>query len=693
MFAGVGLGLMATTGTARAQTPAAETTGVGVNVSETVYAPDFYARYAPRSALDMVQQTPGFTITEGDPEKRGLGQGGANVLINSQRISSKATSAADALGRISADRVVRIEIVDGARLNIPGLSGYVVNVITRGGAMTGRWELGPEFREDRHPKFERGKAFVSGDFAGWNFTASAASDQAGDVYNGVELALDENGDLFDVRLEDDQNLNTHREASLDLSNETLSGWITNLHFLATSDDKSQREFSDRSGFTLPDRFRLFRKTDDSKKIEIGGDFEFGVGPGRLKLIGLHQSVKTDLFEGVTTDFYGVRPNTGSRALTEKETGETILRSEYSMQVDNTDWQVSLEGAFNFLDVAGQFQTLSGGNYVVVPITGSSGRVEERRAEATLVHSRTLTDNLSVQASLGTEYSELVQTGANGLTREFVRPKGFVALSWNSRADWDATFKVERAVGQLDFNSFVTTVTLNSDQGQTTTGNPNLVPEQSWKTELIFNGRTAWSGPVKARLYYRAIEDVNDQILVQRTVNPDGSIDILEADGNLDSATDFGIELSGTYGMSSFLPGAKVDWLYLLSEQRVEDPITGATRMLNQIDFSKVDIKFRQDIPQTSWAWGVDFLHVKGSGRWRLDQRIHRITRPGNLDMFVQNKDVMGLDVNVRLMNLLDEEDDVSRLVWNGTRADMLELQENRLRYSGRAIRITVSGTF
>ncbi len=116
-------------------------------------------------------------------------------------------------------------------------------------------------------------------------------------------------------------------------------------------------------------------------------------------------------------------------------------------------------------------------------------------------------------------------------------------------------------------------------------------------------------------------------------------------------------------------------------------------MLNQIDFSKVDIKFRQDIPQTSWAWGVDFLHVKGSGRWRLDQRIHRITRPGNLDMFVQNKDVMGLDVNVRLMNLLDEEDDVSRLVWNGTRADMLELQENRLRYSGRAIRITVSGTF
>ncbi|MEQ1610990.1 MAG: hypothetical protein ABL956_18815, partial [Hyphomonadaceae bacterium] len=96
---------------------------------------------------------------------------------------------------------------------------------------------------------------------------------------------------------------------------------------------------------------------------------------------------------------------------------------------------------------------------------------------------------------------------------------------------------------------------------------------------------------------------------------------------------------------------------------------------------------------TPWAWGAEFFLARGSGQWRLDQRTHRISRPGNLDMYIQNKDFYGLDVNVRLMNLLDEEDDISRLVWNGTRADMLELQENRLRYSGRAIRLTVSGSF
>ena len=364
--------------------------------------------------------------------------------------------------------------------------------------------------------------------------------------------------------------------------------------------------------------------------------------------------------------------TGSHVITAKESGESILRGEYSLQVDNTDWQASLEGAFNFLDSAGELSTISNGNYVVVPLDGATSRVEERRAEATLVHGRPLTDHLSMQASLGAEYSELSQTGANGLVREFVRPKGFLALSYNSSAPWDATFRVARSVGPLNVACFITTVGLNSDQSQTTIGNPNIVPEQSWDTELIVNSKMAWSGPVKLRLFYRAIEDPNDKILVSRVVNPNGSIDILESDGNLDSAVDYGIELSGTYSLASVLPGAKIDWLYLLSEQRVEDPVVpNMTRMLNQNDFSKIDVKFRQDIPGSSWAWGMDFFLARTTGLWRLAQRIHRLSRPGNPDAFIQTKDIFGLVVNLRVVNLLGEECNIIRLVGNGPSADDL----------------------
>lgn len=693
VFAGVGFGLLVSAAAAHAQTSASEVTGLGANASETSYGPDFFARFSPRSALDMVQQTPGFTITESDPEKRGLGQGGANVLINSQRISSKATSASDALNRISADRVVRIEIVDGARLNIPGLSGYVVNVITRGGAMTGRWEWSPEIRQDRTPRLERGKLFLSGDMAGWNYTASLSNDQKGDGYYGYEHANDIRNVIFDTRIEHDETLDTLLQGSLDLSYETPDGAIANIRLLASQDSKEQREVSNRFGISLPDRVRFYDKSDEGEKIEIGGDYEFGLGPGRLKLIGLHQIRTHSPVESATTDFLGVRPRSGARVNTENESGESILRGEYSLNENGNDWQASLEGAFNYLDSSGQLYTLAGGNYVIVPLPGSDSRVEERRAEASLVHGRPLTENLSVQASLGAEYSELAQTGPSGLIREFVRPKGFVALSWNAHAQWDATLRVERAVGQLDFADFVTSVTLNNDQNQTNGGNPNLVPEQSWDTELVINTQSEWTGPVKARLYYRDIEDVNDKILIQRTVNGDGSISILEGAGNLESAIDFGIELSGTYSLSGVLPGAKIDWLYLLSEQRVEDPITGQTRMLNQIDFDKIDFKFRQDIPGSFWAWGVDFLAFRGSGLWRIDQRIHRLDHGGALDVYVQNKNVFGLDAKLRLNNLLDEDDRLSRIVYAGTRTDPISLIENRLRHRGPSAVLTLSGSF
>ncbi|MGB3723820.1 MAG: TonB-dependent receptor, partial [Pacificimonas sp.] len=76
------------------------------------YAPAEFSRFSPNTALDMVRQIPGFILERAD-EKRGLGQGGANVLINGRRISGKSNDAVDELGRIAATDVVRLDIVEG----------------------------------------------------------------------------------------------------------------------------------------------------------------------------------------------------------------------------------------------------------------------------------------------------------------------------------------------------------------------------------------------------------------------------------------------------------------------------------------------------------------------------------------------------------------------------------------------------
>ena len=54
----------------------AETADTFDQSNGNVYLADYFTQYAPRTALDMVGQIPGFSIRSGDLSKRGLGQGG-----------------------------------------------------------------------------------------------------------------------------------------------------------------------------------------------------------------------------------------------------------------------------------------------------------------------------------------------------------------------------------------------------------------------------------------------------------------------------------------------------------------------------------------------------------------------------------------------------------------------------------------
>src|SRR5206468_8468709 len=106
----------------------APTPGPAVATEKRIYTPADFARFAPKTAYDMLAQVPSFSIRSADQE-RGLGQASENVLINGQRIAAKSGGAIDQLKRASASAVERIEIVQAASLGIPGLSGEVANVI------------------------------------------------------------------------------------------------------------------------------------------------------------------------------------------------------------------------------------------------------------------------------------------------------------------------------------------------------------------------------------------------------------------------------------------------------------------------------------------------------------------------------------------------------------------------------------
>ena len=111
--------VLAQTTPAAEPAPAAAAAAAATDTSARTYTPEDFARYAPRNALDMLEQVPGFVIRAAVQE-RGLGQATGNVLINGQRLSGKSNDVLTQLSRIPAGNVVRIEIVDGATLDIPG---------------------------------------------------------------------------------------------------------------------------------------------------------------------------------------------------------------------------------------------------------------------------------------------------------------------------------------------------------------------------------------------------------------------------------------------------------------------------------------------------------------------------------------------------------------------------------------------
>jgi hypothetical protein len=181
---------------------------------------------------------------------------------------------------------------------------------------------------------------------------------------------------------------------------------------------------------LTDRIRLVSNDEDSWSYELGGDFEFALAGGRLKLIGLAQGGHTPFAQDVRTSFADGAPDTGSRFDEIADTKERIARAEYRWKWGKSDLQLSAEGAFNSLDNVSHFFILrSNGEYEEIPLPGGTATVKEDRYEVMASLGRPLTPKLSIQLAAGGEYSNLRQIGAGGLSRTFWRPKGLFSAAW------------------------------------------------------------------------------------------------------------------------------------------------------------------------------------------------------------------------------------------------------------------------
>ncbi|WP_155839979.1 TonB-dependent receptor plug domain-containing protein [Hyphomonas jannaschiana] len=648
------------------------------------YAPADFAQYNPQTALDMVNRIPGFSIQGDDDGSRGFGQASGNILINGQRVSGKSNGAEAALGRISATRVVRIEVVDGTTLDIPGLSGQVVNVTTDGeGGMSGTWRWKSRFRENLTPYFHEGVVTLSGGDERLNWSVEASSLPERGAHAGWESITTAGGTLLERRKEDVTNIADNASVSGSLSWTPSSGVVANLNGRVGIYQFDRKEISKTFPVDGLEGRRLFLSGEDEWNAEFGGDYELGFGPGRLKAIGLIRRENSPVNDSVRIGVVDGSDFSETRFSQTVDEGEYIGRGEYAWATgEGRDWQVSVENAFNFLEAeTGLSIARDGQPFEIIPLPGANSRVEENRWEAAVTHGRALTEALRLQVSLGAEYSELTQSGDNTNAREFTRPKGFVSLSWQADPKLKLTARLDREVGQLDFFDFISSVNLNADNGNS--GNAEIVPQQAWKWSLQAEKDFGAWGAATLNTYYSDIEDIVDRVPIGTGDGP----------GNLDTAWEIGVTLDTTLKLAKLgIPGGELTSFAEVYDSEVTDPLTGEVRRINDSQLYYVNMEFRQDVPGTDWAWGAFAEKFERNPYYQLGESGVEASTPGYAYAFVEHKDVFGLTATLAVGNLLNQKDNFRREIYETNRLGPVASIEDRNRRFGPIAIFELRGT-
>lgn len=658
-----------------------------------VYTPQYFARFSPRSALDMLNQLPGFAVEGrgggggGASQARGLGQASGNILLNGQRIASKSDSVTDQVARISAADVVRIELVDGSTLNVPGLSGRVANIVAKATSkMSGRFEWEPQWHgENSSTRWQSGTVSVNGTTG--RVTWSMALTNNAFLGGSIGTNLIGNGLVVtEERLSDARNSTQAPRLSTSASFTTPGGMKVSLRGSYQRNWSRNHEFEDTfAPVAAPPWSRRITGKGHGYNYELGGELEFDLGPGSLNLIALESYRDAYSFSQSIIDPATGAPAFGSQFESTALSGEHIGRAEYSWPMLGGDWQLSGEAAFNRLDkVSGLFLLSPAGAFNQVAYPSGTGRVTESRYDVSLTQSRSLTSNLSFQLTLGSEFSSISQSGGTSRTRSFARPKGLVSLAWKPTDTLDLSFKLQRKVGQLEFSDFLAEVNLQNSNAND--GNTELRPQQSWEAELQATQNFGSWGTLTAKVFDYRITDYVTIVPLSR---------FSESTGNIASARERGLTVNGTLRLDpAGLKGMKLDLTGDWRKSRLADPLTGENRAFDNYRPHNWELALRHDVPGSQLAWGTSFRSNGFSPYYRLAEQGLDYNLKHNLRVFIEHKDVFGMTVQLRWNNILEQPNVRARTLYAGPRnSGPILFTEYRDRAFGSIFNMTVKGSF
>jgi outer membrane receptor protein involved in Fe transport len=651
--------------------PAAATQGI------TSYPPSFFADGNVSTAIDMVQRLPGFTLDTG-ASVRGYEGAAGNVLVDGARPASKTDPLDQILYRIPASQVDHIEVIRGGAPGIDMQGKSVLANVVRKKAATfrGVFVVADNYSIDDGLQRPGYRLEGSGPVGPGTLEAGVRYGSYFDngVGDGPELYIDPTGKVL-RRSQVHGTGSGHQpeatgayETSLLGGNLRVSGKLFWDHYV----------YQENNFYSLPaGLMEDDRQTQDVAQTELGGRYARALGSrAEFELIGLRQTKDFkfgDSFaSGASRDVFGLR----------KEIVETIGRGVLKYRATpGLSFEVGGETAVNTL--ASHTTLNSGGAAVALP--AANVEVEEDRSEVFAKAVWRPGPAWTVEGGLRYEMSSISSSGDVTLEKDLHFAKPRLLVAWAPIEGTQVRARIEREVGQLNFDDFVATSSLNT--GVVTTGNPDLNPQSAWVGELAIEQAFWRDGSAGLSVRHYEISDATDRAPVFTPGK------VFDGPANIGDGTRDELQLDLTLPLGRLgVKGGRLQATSTWRRSEVTDPTTHAKRDISATRPVKWEAHFTQPIPSLKSIWGVDVDSGWEETKYRFDQisteKLKTWVRP-----FIEYKPQPDLVFRVEIQNATERGDRLIRKDFGGPRStNALRATDDRDIQVGRSIYLRIRKT-
>ncbi len=684
---------------AAAQTaPAAATSGQSSRT--TNYDAAFFAQYAPRTALDIAQRVPGFTLDLGNNQAgngndvRGFAGTAGNVVINGSRPSTKAEALDTTLSRIPAQRVIRVEVSSGdlygsdyagksqvLNVVLSKEAGFDANVT----ASAKRWYTGYI-----NTDIQGSALFRSGSNT---FNLAGGTGRNRQLEEGTDDLTDvTTGDLIEHRRKHNSYFNKDPFLAATWANENGPDKTIRLNarWQPSSFDLFQDNRVTPAGAPVHDDNLIQRYRDPV--IELGGDVTRPLAGGAIKFVALATRRKrNDLDNYIQHD--GLLENNavvngGFEQQVRARRNETLGRLSWTRpDLLGFSFEAGAEASYNTLDdKVDLFSIDEDGSKVRIPLPIADATVKEKRGEIYFNAGKALAPNLRLDGGLNYEFSDLSVRGdaVADRTLKFLKPN--VTLDWKPGAGWHTQFSIRRTVAQLNFYDFISVGDLSTKR--VTGSNAELVPQRAWEFRATVEHPILGDGLFKLDLGYDLISKLQDQILI---IDDEGNA--FSGPGNLGTGKNAFATLTLDAPLSRLWKGLRLKFNGTLQRTRVDDPISHQPRKFSGFFPSwQWEFDVRRDAGR--WSYGFDISDRQHITFYRTDEFDINLNRGPYMTAFIEYRPTPRMAINFSIDNALSTHAARHRILFRPNRAEPDQVfDEFRDRNRHRSFQITLKQSF